>query len=152
MKSKTKHERKPRPASRPPSAPRRSLSRRGMLSLAGAMLLTGIGTWALFEYVIWNTTPPELVGSWIVVRGPQDQVGSVFEFRRNGTLVGHIDPDGRHHVLNATIRVEDNKIFATTRHPATGEELTRVQTIRKLTRMQLVLKDEQDNLMVMERE
>ncbi len=55
---------------------------------------------------------------------------------------------------SSTLVFESSEIrfYATTRHPMTGEELTRVQTIQKLTRKDLVLKDEQGNLLVMERE
>ncbi len=149
MKSKTRKQRKSAPPRRP--APRRGPPRRGLLTLTAAMLLAAGGTWALFEYVIWNTTPAALVGTWVVVR-PVDQAGSVFEFHRNGRLIGHIDPDGNHQILDARIRVEDNKIYATTRSRTTGEELTRVLAIQKLTGKRLVLKDEPGKVIVMERE
>jgi uncharacterized protein (TIGR03066 family) len=149
MKSKTKDRRKKQPTPQRPPAPRRGLSGPGMLGLALAMLLVAGGTWALFEYVIWNTTPPELVGKWVVMRGPQD--GATFDFYRNGTMVGHVNLDGQEGRVEARIRVEDKKIYATTRHPTTGEELTRVQTVVTLTGRNLVLRDEQGELLVMER-
>jgi uncharacterized protein (TIGR03066 family) len=151
MKSRSKQQRKHQPARPPQAAPRGAGSPRRALVLALAVLAVGAGTWALFEYVIWNTTPSELVGTWVITQGPADQRGAVFEFFRNGTLVGHIDPEGSHQIVNARIRVDGDKIYATTRHPRTGQELTRVQTIERLTKENLVLKDEQGNVLVMER-
>src|SRR5262245_22675929 len=124
MKTKTKNRKKHEPARRP-VAPRRGLSRRGLLGFSLGVLLAAVGTWALFEYVIWNTTRPALVGKWVVVQGPQD--GATFDFFRNGTMVGRVNLDGQEGRVEARIRVEEDRIYATTRHPATGEELTRVQ-------------------------
>src|SRR5947209_2111036 len=140
MKTKTNNRRTNDAARRPPTsrpAPRRSLSRRGLLGLALGALLVGSGTWALFEYVIWNTTPPELVGKWLVTQGPQE--GATFDFYRNGTMVGRVNLDGQAGIVQARIRVDGEKIYATTRHPSSGEVLTRVQTISKLTATNLVL-------------
>jgi uncharacterized protein (TIGR03066 family) len=149
MKSKTKQQRKHQPVRPPQMAPRGAGSSRRLLLLALAVLAVGAGTWALFEYVIWNTTPPELVGKWLVVRGPQD--GATFDFYRNGTMVGHVNMDGREGIVSARIRVEGDRIYATTRHPVSGEELTRVQTIERISRKNLVLKDERGEVLVMER-
>src|SRR6516162_6254991 len=101
MKSKRKAQRQQQRAT--PAPPGRSGSRLRYLLLTLAVLLTAAGTWALFEYVIWNVTPPELVGSWVVVRGPADQQGAIFEFFRNGTMIGHIDPEGARRIVNARI-------------------------------------------------
>jgi uncharacterized protein (TIGR03066 family) len=148
MKSTSKNHRKDRP--RPAARPSPGLGQRFLL-LAALVLLSGAGTWAFLVYVVWNVTPAELVGTWVVMRGPPDQEGGTFEFCRDGTLIGHIGPDGNHHVVRARIRVEGDKIYATTRHSITGEELTRIQTITNLTKKSLVLRDEQGNQLVMER-
>src|SRR4051812_36575707 len=110
MKTKTNKRKNHEPVRRPP-APRRGLSRRGLLLLVMGMLLVAGGTWALFEYVIWNTTPPELVGKWVVTQGPQE--GATFDFNRNGTMVGRVNLNGQEGNVSARIRVDEDKIYAT---------------------------------------
>jgi uncharacterized protein (TIGR03066 family) len=113
------------------------------------MLLTFAGTWAILEFVVWNTLPRELVGKWVVTDGPQE--GATFDFYRSGKMVGHINQGGRLAIVDAVVRVEDNKIYSTTRHSQSGEELTTVQTIRTLTSRDLVVEDQQGNRTRMER-
>jgi hypothetical protein len=130
-----------------PASPKRSL---GFLLIAAFCVLVAFGgTWALFEFVIWNVTPPELVGKWVVVEGPQE--GATFDFFRNGTLLGRLNVHGKEHIVDARIRVEDRKIFSTTRNPNTGQDDTRVQIIRTLTATDLVTEDEQGGVLKMER-
>jgi uncharacterized protein (TIGR03066 family) len=118
-------------------------------ALAALCLLVAGGTWAVLEFVVWNTIPSELVGKWEVSGGPQD--GATFDFYRGGKLVGRLNEGGMLRVLDATVRVEDDKIYSTTRHPKTGQELTTVQTIRSLTARELVVEDEKGNRMNMRR-
>src|SRR5205807_2192465 len=58
-----------------------------------------------------------------------------------GTMVGRVNQAGHLAIVNATVRIEDNNIYSTTRHPQTGEEKTTVQTIRTLTAKELVVED-----------
>jgi hypothetical protein len=55
------------------------------------MLLALGGTWVLFQYIIWNTTPPAL-GEWVAAEGPQE--GATFDFHRGGTMVGVVNVGG----------------------------------------------------------
>jgi hypothetical protein len=135
------------PAGRPATdTPRRSL--RGLLIGILCTLLVGGGTWALFEYVIWNVTPPELVGKWVVVDGEQE--GATFDIFRSGALVGKINIDGREAIVNARIRMEGKKLYWHTRSKS-GQEDTRVKVIRTLTVREMVWEDEQGSVLKMER-
>src|ERR1700688_1552307 len=97
----TRHRQNPRPRPGTP-VPRRSL--RSILIVAVCALLVGAGTWALFEFVIWNTTPAALVGKWVVMEGPDE--GGTVDFHRNGTMVAKVNQGGFEGIINAVIRVE----------------------------------------------
>jgi hypothetical protein len=120
-----------------------------LLFLVLCALLVGAGTWVLFEFVIWNTTPPALVGKWVVTEGPQE--GATFDFYRGGTMRGVMNVGGKEGIINARVRVEDKKIFSTTQNPHTRRDDTHALIIRTLTEMNLVVEDEQGNLLKMER-
>jgi uncharacterized protein (TIGR03066 family) len=142
MKSNTSIHKKKR-ARTPPGPvglPPQTRSRRGTLILVLCALLLGGGTWAFFEYVVWATTPAELVGKWVVTDGPDE--GGTVDFYRNGTMVAKVNNRGMEGIIEARIRVEDKKIHVTTRHQQTGAEGTRVQTIKVLDGSHLVLEDE----------
>jgi len=119
------------------------------LLLALCVLLAFGATWGFCELVLWNKVPPELVGKWEVTEGPQ--VGATFDFYRGGTMVGRVNAGGNEAIVNASIRVEDKKIYSTTRNPQTGQDDTMVLTIRALTPKALVVVDEQGQLLKMER-
>ena len=119
------------------------------LLLALCVLLACGATWAFCEFVLWNKVPPELVGKWTVTEGPQ--VGATFDFYRGGTMVGRVNSDGNEAIVNASVRVEDKKIYSTTRNPHTGQDDTMVLTIRALTATQLTVEDGQGQLLKMER-
>jgi uncharacterized protein (TIGR03066 family) len=129
------------------SAPRRTL-RSVLIGVLCALAAFG-GTWALFEYVVWNTVPAELVGKWVVTEGQQE--GATFDFFRGGTMVGTVNVGGKEAIVNARIRVEDKKIFSTTMNPNTGRGDTRVLTIRRLSATALVIEDAESGLLKMER-
>jgi hypothetical protein len=124
-------------------------SRRGRILLVASALGLCTATWAFFEFVVWNRLPPELVGKWVVVEGPQE--GATFDFFRNGTMTGRINLGGNEGIINARVRVEGKNIYSTTRHPETGQEDTVVQIIRRLTATELVVEDERGKLLKMER-
>ncbi len=135
------------PVQAPSTAGPLSAKRAALLGIC--LLLSGGGTWAVMEFVVWNTTPPELVGKWVVTHGPQE--GATFDFHRNSTMIGRVNQDGKLGIVNARIHVEDDKIYATTKNPRTGQDTTLVQTIRTLTARNLVIEDEQGNRTFMER-
>jgi uncharacterized protein (TIGR03066 family) len=129
--------------------PARGGSRLKWLLLALVALAAFVGTWAFLERVVWARIPPELVGKWVVTEGPQE--GATFDFHRNGTMVGKVNADGNEAIVNAQVRVEDKKIYSTTRNPHTGRDDTRVLTIRTLTARELVVEDQQGKVLKMER-
>jgi uncharacterized protein (TIGR03066 family) len=112
-------------------------------------LLIGAGTWAFFEFVVWNKIPAELVGKWVVTEGPQE--GATFDFYRNGTMVGKVNAGGKEGIVNAHIRVEDKKIYSTTTNPQTRKDDTTLLIIRTLTARELVVEDERRQPLKMER-
>jgi hypothetical protein len=118
------------------------------LLLALTVLLAFGATWAFCELVLWSKVPSELVGKWVVTEGPQ--VGATFDFYRSGTMVGRVNDAGNEAIVNASIRVEDKKIYSTTRNPQTGRDDTMVLTIRTLGPNALVV-DGQGQILIMER-
>jgi hypothetical protein len=106
------------------------------------------GTWALFEFVVWNVTPPELVGRWVVVDGEQE--GATFDIFRSGALVGTINIEGREAIVNARISVEGKNLYWRTQSKS-GQEDTRVKVIRTLTPNAMVWEDEQGSVLNMKR-
>lgn len=111
----------------------------GIAALVVAFVLMVSSTWALFEFVIWNNIPSELVGKWEVADGPQE--GATFDFYRSSKMIGHINQGGNLAVVNAQVRVDANKIYSTTINPRTGQETTTVQTIKTLTAHELIVED-----------
>jgi uncharacterized protein (TIGR03066 family) len=107
------------------------------------------GTWAVLERVVWARVPSELVGKWVVTDGPDE--GGTVDFYRNGTMVAKVNNGGFEGIIEAKICVEGKKIHVTTRHRQTGEEGTRVQTIKVLDATRLVLEDERGMSVNLER-
>jgi uncharacterized protein (TIGR03066 family) len=119
--------------------------------VAIALILTATagGSWALLEYVVWAKLSYPLVGKWVVEGGEQD--GATFDFYRNGRMLGRVNVGGREGIIEARVRVEDNKLLTTTRNPMTGQDETRPQTIQLLTDESLVLVDEDKMILRMVR-
>jgi uncharacterized protein (TIGR03066 family) len=113
-----------------------------VLCFVGAAL----GSWALFERLMPNKLPAELLGKWVVQGGEQD--GATFDFYRNGTMVGRVNVQGREGIINASVRVEDNVLFATTVNPHTKAEDS---TILRLDAAELVLEDDRGQRLRMQR-
>ena len=113
------------------------------------LLLAGGSTWAVFEFVVWNTVPAELVGKWVVTEGPDE--GGTIDFHRNGTMVAKVNLAGKLGIIEAKIKVEDKKIVATLTNNYTGEVGTRIQTIKLLDGQRLVLEDERGNFIKLKR-
>ena len=119
-----------------------------------ALVLATGGFWALMEFVVWNKVlwgemPGELVGKWVVTEGPDE--GGTIDFYRDGTMRAVVNLQGKTGIVNARIRVEDKKIHATVTNQLTGEEGTRVQTIKVLSNERLVLEDERGNSIKLKR-
>ena len=142
MKKTAKHH---TPQSQPPAV-QAGLKRWHLIVLG---LLVATGTWAFLEFVVWNKLPAELVGKWVVTDGPQE--GATFDFYRSGKMVGHVNNAGKLAIVHATVTVQDNKIYSTSRHPQTGQQSTVVQTIRTLTNNELVVEDQNGKRMRMSR-
>jgi uncharacterized protein (TIGR03066 family) len=107
------------------------------------MLLVAGGTWGFMEFIIWNKLPAELVGKWVVTEGPDE--GGTIDFYRDGTMRAVVNLQGKTGIVDAVVRVEDKKIYATLTNQFTGGKGTRVQTITVLTRDRLILEDERGN-------
>jgi hypothetical protein len=90
------------------------------------------------EFVVWNKLPSDLVGKWIATG---KQVATL-EFSRNGTMVGRFNVEGKLHVVEARVAVENQTLFITTRDTQGKNELTKKQTIKSLNSNELVLQDE----------
>jgi len=105
------------------------------------VVVCAVATWLVFEFVVWNKLPSDLVGKWVVEGGLQD--GATFDFYRNGTMRGRVNAGGMEALVKATVRVEGAILYSTTVNPRTKMAETREQTIETLTNDTLVLKDEQ---------
>jgi uncharacterized protein (TIGR03066 family) len=148
MSSKARTPKCPQAQTPRPAVAGRSVARRRLLLVLLALGIAS-GTWALFEFVVWNRLPAELVGKWVVQGGEQD--GATFDFHRNGTMVGRINVRGNEGIINAQAAVEGDALLITTQNPTTKRGETKKQTIKTLNATDLVLQDEQKNVFRMER-
>lgn len=119
------------------------------IGLGLCLFLAAGGTWAVLEFVVWNKLPPELIGKWVVMDGPDE--GGTVDFHRNGTMVAKVNNRGMEGIIEAEVRVEDNKIHVTTRNRETGERGTRIQTIKISNGNRLILQDERGVSIKLER-
>ena len=101
------------------------------------LILLGGGTWAAFEFFVWNKVPPELVGKWEVEGGPM--AGGTFEFSRDGTLEMRHRNQGTTITMNGRVAVRGKTLSTTTRNLQTKREETHRSTIQELTPDSLVL-------------
>lgn len=150
MKSKSKNQKKDLLADPPSPVAKPFSSRHGWL-LAFLAVVVFLGTWGIFELVVWSKLPQQLIGTWVVVEGPSEYKDAIFDFYRNGTMEGKVNMMGDTGIIKASVRVEGNKIYSTSRHPQTGETKTQVQIIRTLTATELVVEDEQGKILKMKR-
>ena len=149
MKHSHKNKKPAAQPQRPPALAATGISPKRWAFLGLSLIVAAGVTWAIFEYVVWATTPSELVGKWVVMEGPDE--GGTVDFYRNGTMVAKVNDRGRTGIIEARIRVEGKKIHVTTKHQQTGELGTRVQTIKVLDDYRLVLEDERGMSVRMER-
>ncbi|MBI2808757.1 MAG: hypothetical protein HYX68_27530 [Planctomycetes bacterium] len=139
--------------SAPPAKAAGGNARRWIVLGLGA-LLTAAATWSFLEFVVWNKVlwnqlPGDLIGKWVVSGGDQD--GATFDFYRNGSMRGRINAGGREGIINARIEVEGDTLFITTRNPHTKQDEVKKHLIKVLNRSELVLQDERKTLFRMER-
>ncbi len=113
------------------------------------MVLAAGATWAVLEFAGWSRIPHALVGKWVVEGGEQD--GATFDFHRDGTMIGRINLNGKEGIIKARVRADGDQLFITTQNPNTGRDDTRAQTIKTLTRTELVLEDSQGRAFRMKR-
>ncbi len=143
-----KHADKKPVAPAPATPPADTLSPLYKLALGLCLVGAGLGTWAVFEFVVWNALPAAFVGKWVVVGGPED--GATFDFYRSGAMVGNVNVKGKNAAVFANVRVEDQKIYTTTINPNTNRPDVHVQRILLFTD-KLVIEDEKGQRLVMER-
>jgi len=151
MKHKAKSKSRPGPRPNPVPLARTGAPKKRWALLGLCLLLAGGVTWAVMEFVVWNRLPSELVGVWEVVQGPPEFKEAEFQFYRSGKMVGHFNDNGMDRPIHADVRIEGDKLYFTSRHPRTGEEDVRVQTIRKLTDVEFVVADESGAIMKLAR-
>jgi hypothetical protein len=115
-----------------------------LVCLVGATL----ASFVIFKYIA-PTIPHELIGTWQVAEGPIK--GATLEFRWYGTAIGTlIDKQGKKEVTDSSVKVSEKTIYMTS-VDATGKQETVVQTILKLTKDELIIRDEDRNTFVMTR-
>src|SRR5579862_911113 len=80
-------------------------------------VLAGFGTWAVFDFIVWNKVPPELVGLWEVEQGPQK--GATFEFFRDGVMEVQMRRNKKEISHKAQVAVRDKTLLMTSKNPLT---------------------------------
>jgi uncharacterized protein (TIGR03066 family) len=113
------------------------------------LLVVGGGTFAGFEFVIWNRLPRELVGKWEVQGGPM--AGGTFHFARDGSLETRLKTGDTRITLKAQVVLDGKTLLMTTQDALTRHEQTRKSTIRQLTASALVLELEDGTVLQMAR-
>lgn len=116
---------------------------RSFLFLLMCLVCATAISYFVFRYVaprfLAPTIPHELVGVWQVTEG--EMQGATLEFTWYGTASAVVFRNGKREVTNSTVKVEQNKIFLTTRDEKTGKEDTVFQTIISLTPDELIIRD-----------
>ena len=116
-----------------------------LLCLAGSTL----ASFVVFKYIA-PTIPHELIGTWQVADGPLK--GATLEFRWYGTAIAtSMDKQGKKEITDSSVKVDGKTIVLTSADRTTGKEETVVQTILKLTKDELVIRDEDRKVYTMTR-
>jgi uncharacterized protein (TIGR03066 family) len=111
-------------------------------SVAGA-------SFAAFAFLLPGRIPPALVGRWRVVGGQMD--GTIFEFQRNGTMIGRKTLDDKEGLIEGTAEAADRTLRTTTTNPFTRKAETGTQSILTLTENEFVTEDESGTRVTMVR-
>jgi uncharacterized protein (TIGR03066 family) len=102
-----------------------------------------------FELLLPGRIPAELVGHWRVVGGQMD--GTIFEFQRNGAMIGRKSLGDKDGLIEGTAEVSGNTLRTTTKNPFSGRAETGTQTIVLLNDTELVTEDRQGTRIAMVR-
>src|SRR5262245_35396207 len=127
-----------------PSSPGNQQPRAGwrlpkwLVGLVCIALVAG-ASFVAFELLLPGKIPPELVGEWRVVGGQMD--GTIFEFQRNGAMIGKKTIDGKPHIIEGTADGTGQMLSTTTTNPLTQRAETGTQTIVTLTKTEFVTED-----------
>jgi uncharacterized protein (TIGR03066 family) len=131
----------------PPAQPKRRRSRLWLFLLV-CLVGSYLASYVIFKYIA-PTIPHELIGTWQVAEGPLK--GATLEFRWYGTAIGiETDKQGKKTVKDSTVKVSEKNIYMTS-VDETGNQENVVQTILKLTKDELIIRDEDRNTFVMTR-
>jgi uncharacterized protein (TIGR03066 family) len=150
MKSKTrKAKQTPSPQAKPPKpSDGNAGTRRKWIIMVAAAVVVAAALFAVFEFLLPDRIPPELVGRWQVVEG--DWAGMTLEFKRNGAMTGR--PLGaQDRLVEGHASVEGKLLWTTTTNPFTGREETGTQKILTLTGTELVTEDSKGTRITMKR-
>jgi uncharacterized protein (TIGR03066 family) len=107
------------------------------------------GSFAVFEFLLPSRIPRELVGRWRVDGGQMN--GTIFEFQRNGTMIGRKTQGDKEGRIEGTAIVTDKTLRTTTTNPFTGKAETGAQTIITLTAKEFVTEDQKGARVTMRR-
>ena len=130
----------------------------GLIALT-VVALVGAGSYAVFHFFILTRIPHAMAGTWVVMdvrtkegaKADEALKGGKLEFRRDGTMIGTINMDGKEGKIEATVEVEEVIMRITSVNPSNGQKVTDVQTIRTLDRDRFVIEDHKGTMLVMER-
>ncbi len=117
-------------------------SRRLLWVLLGCLIVSGIGSFVLFKFVLSAGLPNELLGTWQIIEG--NEKGPTVEIRWNGTAVTTMHDRGKKASIESTVRMEKDKPYLTTRNAVNSKDETVTQMILKLTHDEIVLRDHAD--------
>jgi hypothetical protein len=121
--------------------------------------LVGAGVYTILHFYILTRVPLAMVGTWVVMEvktkggGKIDESlkGGRLEFRRDGTMIGKVNMDGKEGTIKGTVEVEGQTLRITSVNPITGQPVTDVQAIRTLESDQFVIEDRNGTMLIMER-
>lgn len=129
------------------------------LMVAACMAGAASVTFAVFHYFILSRVPHAMIGTWIVMEAKSQGDGKIdaslkggtLEFRRDGTMIGKVNMNGKEGTIKATVEVEGKTLRITSVNPYTNRPETDVQTIQILEGDRLALEDRKGTVLTMER-
>ncbi len=118
------------------------------LFLLVCLVGSSLASFVIFKYIA-PSVPNELVGTWMIADGPLK--GATLEFRWYGTAIATLNVKGKKEETRQAVKVAGSKMLLTSTDDATGKEDTVSQTILKLTKDELVIRDEERRVYTMKR-
>jgi hypothetical protein len=145
-------------AQRPAAGRGRAAAWKWAFALLCIALTAGV-TYAVLHFLILSRIPHEMVGTWVVIEvksngganTDESLKGGTLEFRRDGTMIGKVNMDGKEGTIKAAVEVEGESLRITSVNPQTGQAVTDVQTIRTLEGDHFVIEDRKGTVLMMER-